>query len=105
MSLSISLNGSRIYNLLACHQAELSIRCEATADETVDPTDLNEAVKTTKREKIDAFSSQIIHSQIKALLLGNNMHVLVQTLKGDDGLCLPHSLSAMNIYNTLIGSK
>ena len=50
--------------------------------QTVDLTDMNEAVKMMKMEEIDAFSSKIIHGQIKTMLLGNNMHVMTQTLKG-----------------------
>ena len=53
--LMTSLNGSGIFHLLACYQAKLSITSEATADQTMDATDLNEAVKTTKREEIDVF--------------------------------------------------
>ena len=70
--------------MLACHQAELSIRSEATANQTVNLTDLNEADKTTKRKEIDAFLSTIIHGQIKTIPLGNNMYVMVQTLKVGD---------------------
>ena len=78
-----SLNGSRISNLLARHQAELSIRSEAAAaTHTMDQTSLNEVVKMTKKEEIDAFFSKIIHGQTKTMLLGNNMHVMTQTLKG-----------------------
>ena len=45
-----SLNGSRMSYLLACHWAELSIRSEAAAaTQTVDPTNLNKAVKMTKK--------------------------------------------------------
>ena len=64
----------------------------------MDLTDLNEAVKMMKMEEIDAFSSKIIHSQIKTMLLGNNMHVMIQTLKGVDGPHLPPSLSVVNTY-------
>ena len=60
-ALSASLNGLRIAQLLSCHQAELSVKSDTTAPPTVDPTNLNEAVKTTKRDEIDAFSSKIIH--------------------------------------------
>ena len=61
--LSASFNGFRISHLLACHQAELSIRNEAVAmTQTVDPTNWNEAVKMMKTDDIDAFSSKIIYS-------------------------------------------
>ena len=80
--MSAALNGLRISHLLACHQAELSIIGEATVHQTMDPTNLSEAVKTIKSEELNAFSSKIIHGQIKTMLLGNNMHVMVQTLKG-----------------------
>ena len=55
----------------------------------MDPTDLNKAVKTTRTEEIEAFSSKIIHGHTKTRLLGNNMHVMMQTLKGSkDPTCL-----------------
>ena len=53
--LSVSMNGSRIAQLLACWQAELSIQRETVINQAVDPNDLNEVVKTTKREEVDAF--------------------------------------------------
>ena len=99
------LNGSRIAQLLACHLVELLVQNEAAANQTVDLTNLNEAVKTTKKE-IDAFSSKIIHCQMKTMLLGNNMHVMTQSLKGVDGPHLPHSLSVVNMYTEVTsGSK
>ena len=104
--LSTSLNGLRISHLLAFHCAELSVRGEVAANQTVDPTNLNEAAKMIKREEIDTFSSRIIHGQTKTMLLGNNMHVMMQTLKGDDGPCLPHGLSVINTYTEVTtGSK
>ena len=63
-----SLNGSRISHLLACHQAELSVKSKAVANQMVDQIDLNEVVKTTKKEEIDAFSSKIIHGRTKTML-------------------------------------
>ena len=76
------------------------------ANQIVDLTDVKEAVKMIKREEIDTFSSKIIHGQTKTMLLGNNMHVMTQTLKGDDGPCLHHSLSVMNTYTKVTaGSK
>ena len=60
----------------------------------------------TKNEEIDAFSSKIIHNQMKTMLLGNNMHVMTQSLKGGDGPHLCHSLSVVNMYTEVIsGSK
>ena len=56
-----SLNGSRMAWLLACHQAELAIKGNATVPPIGDHTNLNEVVKTTKREEIDTFLSKIIH--------------------------------------------
>ena len=65
----------------------------------------NEAVKMTKREEVDTFSSKIIHGQLKTLLLGNNMHVMTQSLKGGDGPHLPHGLSVMNTYTRVISGN
>ena len=53
--LSASLNGLRISCLLACHQEKLSIGSEMAANQTMDPTDLDEAVKAIKKEEIDTF--------------------------------------------------
>ena len=98
-----SLNGSRMAQLLVCWQAELSIQQEAAINQT-DPTNVKVVVKMTKKE-INSFSSKIIHSQMKTMLLGNNIHVMTQSLKGGDGLQLPHSLS-VNLYTKVIsGSK
>ena len=74
--LSPSLKGLRIAHLLACHLAELSFKSDAITPPTVDPTNLSEVVKKTKRGEIDTFLSKIIHGQIKTLLLGSNMHVI-----------------------------
>ena len=82
------------------------IQRETVANQTVDLTDLNKVVKMTKKEEVDAFSSKIIHGQMKTLLLGNNMHVVTQSLKGGDGPHLPHGLSVVNTYTEVIsGSK
>ena len=47
--------------MLACLQAGLLIQRKTAANQTVDQTDLNEAVKMTKKEEVDAFLSRIIH--------------------------------------------
>ena len=61
---------------------------ETVTNQPVDPANLNEMVKTTKKEELDTFSSKIIHGQMKTLLLGNNIHVMTQSLKGGDGSLL-----------------
>ena len=104
--LSASLNGSRMAQLLAYQQAELSIQGEATIHQTVDLTNSKEMVKMTKEEEIGTFSSTIIHGQMKTMLLRSNMHVMTQALKECDGPHLPHDLSVVNTYTELIsGSK
>ena len=104
--LSVSLNGSRIARLLACQQLGLLILRETVPNQKLDLTDLKEVVKMTKKEEVDTFSFKIIHDQMKTLLLGNNIHVMTQSLKGGDGPHLPHSLSVVNTYTKVIsGSK
>ena len=39
---------------------------------------------------------------MKTMLLGNNMNVMTQVLKGGDGPHLPHGLSVMNTYTKVI---
>ena len=97
-----SLNRLKMAQLLACQQAELLLKGEAAMHQAVDLTDLKEAVNMTKREEVDAFSSKIIHSWMKTLLLRNNMHVMTQVLKGGGGPHMPHGLSVVNTYTKLI---
>ena len=79
---------------------------EATTHQTVDLTDLKEAVKMIKREETDTFSSKIICNQMKTMLQRNNMHVMTQALKGSDGPHLPHGWRVVNTYIKVIsGSK
>ena len=43
---------------------------------------------------------------MKTLLLGNNLHVMTQSLRGGEALHLPHGLSIVNMYNEVnSGSK
>ena len=53
--LSASMNGLRISFLLAGCWVDLSLKNDTTTSQTPGPTDLNEAVKTTKQEEIEAF--------------------------------------------------
>ena len=75
-------------------------------NQTMGPTNLNEAIKTIKKEEIQAFSSKIIHTQTKTIFLGDNMHMMMQTLEGGDGPCFPYGLSIMSTYTEMTtGSK
>ena len=68
------------------------------ANQTMDLTDLDEAVKAIKKEEIDTF---YYTCQNKDHVLGSNMDVMTQVLKGGDGPCLPHGLSIMNTYTEM----
>ena len=104
--LSVSLNGSRISHLLPCHQAVLSVGSEIAANQIMGLINLNEVVKTIRKEEINTFSSKIIHAQTKIILLGSNMHVMIQTLEEGEEPCLHHGLSIMNTYTKMMtGSK
>ena len=92
--------------LFAGCQAKPLIQEEAAMHKTMDPTDLKEVVKMTKKQEIDAFSSKIMYSQMKTMLLGNNMHVRTLAFKGGAGPHLPQGLSVVNMYTEMIsGSK
>ena len=67
--LSLSLNGLRISHLLAGCKVELSLKNGTTTSPIPCLTDLNEAVKTTKWEEIEAFLSKIVHGHTKTVLL------------------------------------
>ena len=104
--LPVSLSGSRISNLLSGHWAELSLKNNTTASPIPDPTDLNEVVKTTKWEEIEAFSSKIVHGHTKTVLLGNNMYVMTQAPEEGKETCLPLGISVVNTYTEMTtGSK
>ena len=103
--LLVSLNGSRKAQLLVCQWVGLSI-WKGTAANQTGSNWLEWGSQTIKKEELDAFSSKIIHSQMKALLLENNMYVMTQSLKWGDGPHLPHVLSVVNMYTKVIsGSK
>ena len=92
--------------LLAYQWAELSIKEEAAMHKLLDQTNLKEVVKTIKKEEVDAFSSKVLHGQIKTMLLRNNMHVMTQVLKEGVGPHMPHGLSVVNTYTKVFsGSK
>ena len=74
--LSVLQNGLGISYLLACHQAEISIKRKTAASHTRGLTNLNKAVKTTKKGEIDAFSSKIMHAYTKTMFLGGNLHMM-----------------------------
>ena len=86
--LSVSLNGSRMAWLLACWQAELSIKEEAAMQQTVDQTDLKEAVKTIKKGRSRCFFVQDNTWPNETMLLRNNMHVMKSWRKVMDPTCL-----------------
>ena len=75
-------------------------------NQSMGPTNLNEADKMIKKEEIEAFSSKILHTQTKTIFLGSNTCVMTQTLEGGDGPCLPQGLTVMNTYTEMTtGSK
>ena len=94
--LSVSLSWWKITCLLAGHWAELSLRNNTITSPIPDLTDLNEAIKTTKQEEIEAFLSKIIHGHTKTVLLGNNMYVMSQAPEKGEEPCLPHGLNMAN---------
>ena len=99
--LSISLNGLMISCLLAGHWVEFSLKNNTTDSPIPDLTDLNEAVKTTKWEAIEAFLSKIVHGHTKTVLLGKNMYVMTKTPEKGKEPCLPHGVSVANTYTKM----
>ena len=104
--LSLSLSGLKMAQLLACWQAELSIKKEATMHQTVDLADLKEVVKMTKKKEIDTFFFQNHtwlnekHAPGKQIACNDSVH------EGGDGLHLHHGLSVVTMYTEVIsGSK
>ena len=71
----------------------------------MNPTDLNEIMKTKRSEKIKGFSSKVIHTWIMTMFMGCNLHVMMHALcKGNKSL--PHGLAVQNTYTEMMtGSK
>ena len=103
--LSAFLNGLRIAQLLACWQAELLIQGEATVHQTVDPTNLKGGGENEKEGGDRCFLIQNYTQPNENMLLGNNMYVMTQSLKGGDGPHLPHGLSVVNMYTKVISGN
>ena len=104
--LSVLLNVSGISHLLAGHQAELSVKSNVTASQTLGLTEMRKAVKMMKREEIDAFLSKVIHGQTNTMSLGNNIYVMTQAPEEEEEPCLPHGMSMVNTYTEMTtGSK
>ena len=70
------------------------------ANETMGLTNVNKAVKMIKKEEIEVLIQDHTCPN-KDHILGSNMHVMMQTLEGGDGPCLPHGLSVMNVYTEM----
>ena len=68
---------------------------------TMDLNDFNKAVKMTKKEEIDAFSSKIIHTKTRTIFPGSNMHAMTQALEETHGSHMPHGLNIMNTYTEM----
>ena len=56
--------------LLAGCRANLSLIDEKVTSWPMNPTDLNKIAKTKKSEKIEAFSSNVIHTQTTTMFMG-----------------------------------
>ena len=54
-----------------------------------------------KQAEIQAFSSKIVHSCAKTVLLGSNMYVITQAPEKSEEPCLPHSLGMVNTYTEM----
>ena len=85
---------------------ELSLKNAITVRSIPDPTNINETVKMTKQEELEAFSSQIGHGHTKTVLWGNGMYVMTQAPQKGEEPCLSHGLCVANTYTEMTnGSK
>ena len=71
----------------------------------LDSTEYNEVVTTKGRKTIDAFSSRIIHAQMKTAFTGARLNVITHVLCAEEGP-LPQGLMIQNAYTEMCnGSK
>ena len=68
-------------------------------------TKLKEIVNTKKSEKIEGFSSKVMHTWTTTMFMGCKLQVMIHTLC-EGNKPLPHGLAVQNIYAEMItGSK
>ena len=96
---------TQVTYLLAGHRANTSSVDEKVAKWPMDPTDTNEIMKTKRSEKIEGFSSKVIHTGTMTMFMGYNLHAMMHALcEGDKPI--PHGLAVQNMYaEMMIGSK
>ena len=71
---------SQVAYLLAGCKMNMSLIDKKVANWPMNPANLNEILKTKKSEKIEGFSSQVIHTQTMTMFVGCNLHVMIHTL-------------------------
>ena len=91
--------------LLAVQQATAMLEDNKVTTRVLDSTEYNEVVTTKGSQTIDAFSSRIIHAQMKTTFTGVRLNVMTHALHAEEGL-LPQGLMVQNAYTKMHnGSK
>ena len=71
----------------------------------MNPTDLNEIMKTKKSERIKGLSSKVIHTQTMTVFMGYNVHMVTHALY-EGNKPLTHGLAVQNTCTEMMtGSK
>ena len=91
--------------LLAGHWVNMTLISRNIAKWPINPTVLNEIMKTRKSEKIEGYLSKSIYAQTMTVFMGCNLHVMTHVLYGGDKP-LPQGLAVLNTYREMTtGSK
>ena len=83
--------------LLVVRHATATVEDNKVATKVLDPTEYDEVVTTKGSKTIDAFSSKIIHAQMKTAFMGARLNVMTHALHDDEGP-LPQGLMIQNAY-------
>ena len=96
---------AKVTYIPADHRANMPLVDRKVATWPINLTNLNEIVITKKSEKIQRFSSKVIHAQTMTMFMGCNLHVMMHALC-EGNKPLPHGLAVQNTYTEVMtGSK
>ena len=98
------VNDQVTYLLVGC-RVNTSFVDEKVTNHPMNPTNLNEIMKTKRSEKIEEFSSKVILAQTMSMFMGCNLHVMMHALCEGDKL-LSHGHAVHHTYTEMMsGSK
>ena len=104
-TLATSWVNTHVAYLLVVQWVTAILEDDKVTTRVLDSTEYDEVVTTKGSKMIDAFSSRIIHAQMKTAFTGVRLNVMTHALCADEGP-LPQGLTIQNTYTEMCnGSK